>query len=152
MTGVQSSWSLDDGSQTRDGVFSRSEKLGGLDQGSAAQAGLVCCLAGGLETGVGARNQRDGSDVTGIWLVAVPPIYRCVGVKGAEDAAVIFCHDVGILPFSPELDRWAVVRSQVSEEHWPIVHVQIDLLSVGVGADAAPHSATEVHSEDLAAG
>ena len=83
--------------------------------------------------------------------MAVAPIDSSILVKGAEDAAVVVHDDVWILPFSAELDGGPAVRSKVAQERRPIVHVQIDLLSVGIGADPAPHSATEVHSEDFAA-
>ncbi len=75
-----------------------------------------------------------------------------VVVEGTGDAAVIVHDDVGILPLAPEFDRRAVIRIQVSEEMGVVVHVQRNVLSVGVEADAAAHASTQLHVKNLATG
>ena len=71
--------------------------------------------------------------------------------KSARNAAVIVHHNVGIVPLTSEFDTRTVIRSETSEERRPVIHVEIDLFAVGVGADPASHSAAQVHPEDLAA-
>src|SRR5215471_11898465 len=110
------------------------------------------CLAGGLEVGIGAGDQRHRGDVARIWLVAVASINSSVWVEGTGNAAVVVHDDVWILPLPAQLDRRTVIVRESAGKSGPVIHVETDLFAVGVGPDASPHASAEMHIEDFAAG
>ena len=72
--------------------------------------------------------------------------------KGAGYAAVVIHRNVGIVPLASQFDCGTMIGREISEECWPVIHVEIDLFTVSVGLDSATHSTAQFHAEDLAAG
>ena len=106
-------------------------------------------LARSFEIGIRTRLENDVNDLSHIRAVfSTATIDGSVRLESPLDAAVIIHHEIRIVPLPTQLEPRSVLGSS-SGENGPIVHIQPDLLSVGIEIEAAPHAAAKCHAEYL---
>jgi len=103
-----------------------------------------------LEIGIGAGLKRHGNDLPEVGaLLTSSAINRPIRLKIALETTVVLHDEVWILPMSAELEPRSVVVPLTKREDGSEVHIQPDLLAIGVEIQASAHAAAQGHAEDF---
>lgn len=84
------------------------------------------------------QHDWDNLAVVGVVRI-VAAVHRGVGQKRPKNTALIVHHQIGVLPMTAQLDIGAMVPRKMWREPGPVVHIEIDGLSVSREIQMWPH-------------